>query len=116
MAYYTLLEKEGIHADIAIGHSLGQYSALVAAGVLTMEQVFAIVQKRADYMAQCQQEGMLCSVLGLSFEQVDQICKEIDDSQKHLVVALYNSQNQIVIGGRVKSSYKQKKAVRSRVL
>lgn len=100
MAYYTLLEKEGIHADIAIGHSLGQYSTLVAAGVLTMEQVFAIVQKRADYMAQCQQEGMLCSVLGLSFEQVDQICKEIDDSQKHLVVALYNSQNQIVIGGK----------------
>lgn len=99
LAYFTLLEKEGIHPDLVMGHSLGQYAALYASGVLSMAQVFGLVKKRADLMAQCQQEGMLCSILGLDFNQVDSICKEVDPEQKQLVVALYNTQNQIVIGG-----------------
>ena len=99
LSYLTLLQKEGIKPDIVLGHSLGQYSAFVAAGVLTMEQVFQLVEKRAELMAQCQKEGMLCSVLGLNFKQVDFICKEVDPSQKELVVALHNTENQIVIGG-----------------
>ncbi len=119
LAYFTLLEKEGIHPDLVLGHSLGQFSALYAAGVLSLEQVFALVKKRADLMAQCQEEGMLCSVLGLDFEQVDQICKEVDPKQEELVVALYNTQNQIVIGGnpefvsQAESRCKEKGALRT---
>lgn len=41
LAYFTLLEKEGIHPDLVMGHSLGQYAALYASGVLSMAQVLA---------------------------------------------------------------------------
>lgn len=99
LAYLSLLQNDGITPDVVLGHSLGQFSAFVAAGVLTVEQVFAIVQKRAELMGRINRAGMLCSVLGLDFETVNNVCKEINPSGENLVVALYNTQNQIVIGG-----------------
>lgn len=99
LAYLKLLQDEGIIPDVTLGHSLGQFSALVAAGVLTVEQVFALVQKRAELMSKVQRSGMLCSVLGLDFNAVSDIAKSVDPSEQHLVVALCNTENQIVLGG-----------------
>ena len=59
LTYLTLLQSEGINPDITLGHSLGQFSAFVAAGVLTIEQVFLLVQKRAELMSKVQRSGML---------------------------------------------------------
>ena len=99
LAYLTLLQSDGIHPDITLGHSLGQFSAFVAADVLTIEQVFSLVQKRAELMSKVQRSGSLCSVLGLNFDMVQEICAGVDPTAEKLVVALYNTQNQIVIGG-----------------
>ena len=99
LAYLKLLQDEGIAPDVTLGHSLGQFSALVAAGVLTVEQVFRLVQKRAELMSKVQRAGMLCSVLGLDFAKVDEIAKTVDPSEENLVVALHNTENQIVLGG-----------------
>lgn len=99
LSYLTLLQQEGIVPDVTLGHSLGQFSALVAAKVLTVAQAFLLVQKRAEVMSKIQRSGMLCSVLGLDLEKVSEICSHLDPSAKNLVVALYNTQNQIVIGG-----------------
>lgn len=99
LAYLTLLQNEGISPDVTLGHSLGQFSAFVAAGVLTIEQVFMLVQKRAEQMSKVQQSGMLCSVLGLNFDTVYEICKSVDPTAENLVVSLFNTPNQIVIGG-----------------
>lgn len=98
-AYLTLLQNEGIKWDITLGHSLGQFSAFVAAEVLTIAEVFLIVQKRAELMSKIKRSGMLCSVLGLDYKTANEICKEINPSSENLVVALHNTQNQIVIGG-----------------
>ncbi len=99
LAYLHLLHNDGIKPNITLGHSLGQFSAFVAANVLTLEQVFLIVQKRAELMSNVHRSGMLCSVLGMDMETVGEICKRTDPSSEHLVVALHNTQNQIVIGG-----------------
>lgn len=99
LSYLTLLQSEGVAPDITLGHSLGQFSAFVAAGVLTIDQVFLLVQKRAELMSKVQRSGMLCSVLGLNFDIVQEICNSVDPTAENLVVALYNTQNQIVIGG-----------------
>ncbi len=99
LSYLTLVRRNGIEPDITLGHSLGQFAAFVASGVLTVEQAFVLVQKRAELMSRVKRSGMLCSVLGLDFDTVDKICKEIDPNGENLVVALYNTQNQIVVGG-----------------
>ena len=99
LAYLQLLQEEGIRPAVVMGHSLGQFSALVAAEVLTVEQVFALVQKRAELMSKVNRAGMLCSVLGLDEEAVRQAALTVDPSQEHLVVALCNTDNQIVLGG-----------------
>ena len=63
LAYLNLLRQDGIKPDVAMGHSLGQFSALVAAECLRVEQVFSVVQKRAELMSQVTRPGMLCSVI-----------------------------------------------------
>lgn len=113
LAYLSLLNSDGIRPDMVAGHSLGQFSALVAAEVLTVEQTFLIVQKRAQLMHNVKRSGTLCSVLGLDFQTVEQICKDIDPSCENLVVALYNSQNQIVIGGEPKLVQKAEERCKS---
>lgn len=99
LAYLKLLDLEGVKPDIVLGHSLGQFSAFAAAGVLTTKQVFEVVQKRAELMGNIKREGMLCTILGMDYMTVEQICHEINPNRDNLVVALYNTPNQIVIGG-----------------
>lgn len=99
LAYFTILKKQGIKPDIVMGHSLGQFSALYAAGVTTMEDTFRIVQKRAELMSQTEQSGALCTVLGLLPEQVAEICRRIDPDGQKLTVALHNTEKQVVVGG-----------------
>lgn len=99
LAYLNLLRQDGIKPDVTMGHSLGQFSALVAAECLRVEQVFSVVQKRAELMSQVTRPGMLCSVIGLELSAVEQICKDVDPTGQRLVVALHNTPNQIVMGG-----------------
>ncbi len=99
LSFLELVRKNGITPDITLGHSLGQFAAFVASGVLTTEQAFVLVQKRAELMSKVKRSGMLCSVVGLEFDAVDEICKEVDPNGENLVIALYNTQNQIVLGG-----------------
>lgn len=114
LSYLTLLQENGISPDITLGHSLGQFSAFVAAGVLTVDQVFILVQKRAELMSRVQRSGMLCSVLGLNFDIVQEICKSVDPTSNNLVVALYNTPNQIVIGGDSEFVIKAEEACKAR--
>lgn len=99
LAYLNLLKQDGIKPNVTMGHSLGQFSALVAAECLSVEQVFSVVQKRAELMSQITRPGMLCSVIGLELSAVEQICRDADPTGQRLVVALHNTPNQIVMGG-----------------
>lgn len=99
LAYYSLLKKEGVEPTITLGHSLGQFSALVAAGVISMEDTFRLVNQRARLMKNVSREGMLCTILGLDFDVVDEIVKNIDATKQKISIALYNTKQQIVVGG-----------------
>jgi len=109
---YQLLETE---PEIAAGHSLGEYSALVAAGGITFEDAVLLVHKRGKYMQEAVPvgEGLMAALIGISFQQVEQALKEL---QKDVDIANWNSSNQIVISGKaeaVKAAVEMIKAPRA---
>ena len=80
------------------GHSLGEFSALVAAGYLTFEDGLKLVSKRAMAMQKaCEaQPSTMAAILGLEDELVEDICRQIEDT---VVPANYNCPGQLVISG-----------------
>ncbi len=86
----------------AAGHSLGEYSALVAAGVLGLEDAVRIVRARGDAMQNAvpEGEGSMAAILGVEAEQVEVACREISEKLGVLVsCANFNAPGQIVIAG-----------------
>ena len=86
--------------DMVAGHSLGEFSALVACGALRFEDALLLVSARAQAMqAACEQNpGTMAAVLGLPDEQVDELCKKQDGV---VVAANFNCPGQVVISGEV---------------
>lgn len=87
--------------DMTAGHSLGEFSALVAAGALSFEDGLKLVYKRALAMQKaCEQNpSTMAAILALPDEKVEEICSEIDEV---VVPANYNCPGQIVISGSMK--------------
>lgn len=103
-----LAKTLNIKPDAVAGHSLGEFSALVAAGALSFEDGLRLVAKRAEAMqAACEANpGTMAAILRLDDEVVEQICKEISDSSdlsKIVVAANYNCPGQLVISGGVEA-------------
>ncbi|COD86858.1 ACP S-malonyltransferase [Staphylococcus warneri] len=90
-----------IDADYTMGHSLGEYSSLVASGVLSFEDAVKIVRKRGELMAQAFPNGVgsMAAVLGLDFDDVDKICKDLSTEDQLIEPANINSPGQIVVSG-----------------
>lgn len=90
-----------IDADYTMGHSLGEYSSLVAAGVLKFEDAVKIVRKRGELMTQAFPNGVgsMAAILGLSYEEVNEICKEISFGDQLIEPANINAPGQIVVSG-----------------
>ncbi|HEX6826796.1 MAG TPA: ACP S-malonyltransferase [Nitrospiraceae bacterium] len=90
----------GITPVAVAGHSLGEYSALVAAGGLTYREAVAIVQKRGRYMAEAVPSGtgLVAALLGLTAEVVREVCRDAS-SVGVVAAANFNSPGQIVIAG-----------------
>lgn len=99
------VKDAGVTFDYVAGHSLGEYSALYAAGALTFEDGLALVRLRGQLMAQAGEKspGAMAAVLGLDPEKLGLVLKEASGSGlANLVVAAnYNSPGQIVISGTV---------------
>ncbi|MEN8204214.1 MAG: ACP S-malonyltransferase [Bacteroidota bacterium] len=91
---------EGFQPDMVAGHSLGEFSALVANGALTYEDGLKLVFKRALAMQKaCEAEpSTMAAIIGMENEQVERVCDEIDEI---VVAANYNSPGQIVISGSI---------------
>ncbi|MBP3357195.1 MAG: ACP S-malonyltransferase [Rikenellaceae bacterium] len=89
---------EAFKPDMVAGHSLGEFSALVAAGALSFEDGLTLVSKRAQAMQKaCEQNpSTMAAVLGLDDKTVEDICKSIDGV---VVAANYNCPGQLVISG-----------------
>jgi [acyl-carrier-protein] S-malonyltransferase len=91
---------EDFKPDMTAGHSLGEFSALVAAGALTFEDGLKLVYQRALAMQQaCEANpSTMAAILGLPDEKVEEICAAVDDV---VVPANYNCPGQIVISGSI---------------
>lgn len=91
---------DGFKPEMVAGHSLGEFSALVAAGALSFEDGLRLVSARAAAMQKaCEKEpSTMAAILGLSDEQVETICASIPEV---VVAANYNCPGQLVISGSV---------------
>jgi len=96
----AVLKEKGLKAAAAAGHSLGEYSALYAAGVLSFEDGLKLVRKRGELMDEADPDGIgtMTAVIGLDAESVEEVCREVDGVCQ---VANYNSPAQVVISGEV---------------
>jgi [acyl-carrier-protein] S-malonyltransferase len=99
------LTTPDLQPDMVAGHSLGEFSALVANGTLTFEDALRLVAKRAEAMQKaCElNPSTMAAVLGLEDEKVEAICQEItQENPDNLVVAAnYNCPGQLVISGTI---------------
>src|SRR5262249_51334231 len=97
---FRVLSSEAVQADYVAGHSLGEYSALVAAGVLGFAEALRCVRNRGRYMQEAVPpgEGAMAAVLGMASEAVETVCREAEAGEV-LAVANLNCSGQIVIAG-----------------
>src|SRR5271156_2713407 len=100
VAAYRALETRGILPDFVAGHSLGEYSALVAAGGLDFSSAVELVRARGRYMQEAVPlgEGAMAAILGLAPAEVLEICKKAADNEV-VSPANLNSPEQTVISG-----------------
>ena len=89
---------EDFNPDMVAGHSLGEFSALAAAGAIPFEDALKLVAIRANAMQKCCEAvpGTMAAIIGLPDETVEQIC---DATEGIVIAANYNSNGQVVISG-----------------
>jgi [acyl-carrier-protein] S-malonyltransferase len=102
-AVCRLVESRGVHAAFAAGHSLGEYSAHVAAGTLSFADALRTVRRRGQYMQEAVPvgQGAMAAILGLDADRVARACEEAAAEAPGDVVspANLNAPGQVVIGG-----------------
>ena len=100
VAAERVLEENGVTPDYAAGHSLGEYSGLVAAGSLDFSAAVKLVRKRGRYMQEAvpQGQGAMAAILGLAPAEVADICKKAASGEV-VTAANLNSPEQTVISG-----------------
>ncbi|HHE56033.1 MAG TPA: [acyl-carrier-protein] S-malonyltransferase [Caldithrix abyssi] len=102
LAVYYLLKEKGMEAQGVAGHSLGEYSALVAASSLSFEDGLRLVQIRGRLMYESGKKnpGTMAAIIGLSEKQVNELCQRL--SVRGIIQpANFNSPGQIAISGEV---------------
>jgi len=103
IAAFRLLQENGIVPAYAAGLSLGEYSALTAAGVFAFEDAVRLVRKRGRFMAEAAPAGTgaMSAILGLDNLLAEQACADASAADSYVVCANYNAPGQIVISGAV---------------
>ncbi len=100
VATLRVLTQLEIAPKVVAGHSLGEYSALVASGVLEFADALQLVSARAQFMAEAgeKQNGTMAAILGMEAVQLQRFCEKVDGVVK---IANYNCPGQLVISGEV---------------
>ncbi len=92
--------------DMVAGHSLGEFSALVACGAVSFEDALKIVRRRGELMQQAgtQNPGTMAAIIGMADEAVEKVCEEATEATgKEVIAANYNCPGQLVISGYVEA-------------
>ena len=98
-AISRVLSEKGVTPSVVAGHSLGEYSALVAAGGISFQDAVRLTEQRGRFMQEAVPEGkgLMAAILGLEREKVDAICSSLQSG--YAAAANYNCPGQIVIAG-----------------
>lgn len=101
---YKLLRKNKIKPSIVAGHSLGEYSALVASSAIKFEDAVMLVRKRGEYMQSAAPAGTgsMLAIIGLEKDEISKMCEKIKDIGL-VKIANHNSPTQIVVSGENKA-------------
>ena len=96
-AIYRVLVEKGYSGEVFAGHSLGEYTAVAAAGYVAFEEGLRIVRKRGELMRDCDPErrGGMAAVIGLDEDAIREICDQVGE----VYPANFNSPSQVVISG-----------------
>lgn len=96
-----VLKEHGVQPDVAGGHSLGEYSALVAAGVLSFQDAVALVHKRGQYMQEAVPvgQGGMAAIIGLDDEAIVAACEKVTKEAGEVQPVNFNCPGQTVIAG-----------------
>lgn len=103
VALYKTLDAK---PDMVAGHSLGEFSALVACGAVSFEDALKIVRRRGQLMQEAgtQNPGTMAAIIGMDDEIVEQVCEEASTATgKEVIAANYNCPGQLVISGYVEA-------------
>ncbi len=97
LAMLAALQERGVKADFVIGHSVGEFAALAAAGAMSVEEAIALVRERGLAMAEAaaKNPGSMAAILGLADEKVEELCRRI----LGVWPANYHCPGQIVVSG-----------------
>lgn len=104
LAAAAILEKQGLEPSMAAGHSLGEYSALAAAGALSFEDGLRVVRRRGELMAHAGDErpGTMAAILNMDDDALGAVCEDASEGDDSVVQpANFNAPGQIVISGDV---------------
>lgn len=101
VAVWQVLKENGIEADIAAGHSLGEYSALVAAGALSFADAVHTVHLRGKFMQEAVPlgKGAMAAVIGLTPDEIVKICGDVSTEDAPVQAVNFNCPGQVVIAG-----------------
>ncbi len=115
LAAYAVLHADGISADVAAGHSLGEYAALVASGAVDLQPGLSALAARAEAMGRASRDrpGAMTAILGLSPEECHEVCA-VAGRGDVLAVANENSPRQTVLSGSLSAIEKAEELARSR--
>jgi len=99
---YDAAVLSGIDCSAVAGHSLGEYAAMVASGILSLEDGFKVIKARAEAMqkAASGSSGAMCAVIGKTPAEIEEICSSVDG---YVVPVNYNSPAQTVIAGETEA-------------
>lgn len=100
---FETAKKNGMTFDAVAGHSLGEYAAMAASGMLSLEDTFRVISARAAAMDKAgrETEGAMFAIMKMTPEEIEEIC---DKTEGYVVPVNYNSPAQTVIAGEKKAA------------
>lgn len=103
IAVFRVLRERGLQFDITAGHSLGEWTALVAAGAIMLRDAVKLTHLRGTYMQEAVPvgQGAMAALIGLSLEQTRELCEQSSQPGEPVEIANLNGAGQIVISGHV---------------
>jgi len=119
LAAMAVLEEKGIEPDMVAGHSLGEYSALAAAGALSFDDGLRVVRRRGGLMGAAgeQRPGAMAAVMGADDEEIEAVCASVSKEGNGVVQpANYNAPGQVVVSGDVEAVERATRQINGRAI